>query len=162
MIAVYDRLEKEYRDAVLEIDRLDFGLEPTTDQIAIAEKYPELFTVLVANGKVRGYSLIWPLGSAYDKMISGDLWEDQICATDINVTSPNGYWIASLAAHPDLSKEALNHILIGNLTGRVHGLQNVAATPVTRAGAHCLYLARFRETGVKVERDNVSASVFVK
>jgi hypothetical protein len=164
MIQTFDSLKTWQFEPILTIEKAVFNINPTEEQIKVALTDPSMFAVIGNEQKqqVFGYNLIWPLGSIYDEMVKGNVWEDAVTAKDIQPNTPRGYWVASIAANPAFKKPMLNQMLVGNLTGRIHGKHNIAATPVTRTGENMLNRIQFTKNGNQVLQNGRALDIYTR
>ncbi len=128
------KLQKEHFGQLIDIDRAVFQQEPHQNQIAIAERRPELYTVIRRGNDVVGYGLVLPLRkTALKALKEGRMWEDEIgldCLTD----RPVGFYISSIAAKLDASERERAMIVGSTVSPPFREKHETIAIPISEAG----------------------------
>lgn len=99
-IEAYDRLEREHRHHVIEIDQECFGQVPSSTALSWAELRPDMYNVLTFNGQVLGYGLVIPVtGFACEALKRGEMSEEELTLKYItSVSRCAGLYLASMAS----------------------------------------------------------------
>ncbi len=129
------RLERKYVDQVIELDRANYEQDPFPAALAWAEQKPWLYTLLRRGETVLGYGLVIPLiKNAFEALKEGRIWEDEITLDDISETSPDGYYLASIAASADANYRE-RALIVGSTVGQLLRIsKEVIAVPISEAG----------------------------
>ncbi len=129
------KLQKEYFGQLIDIDKAVFQQEPRPNQVAIAEKRPELYTIIRRGDKVVGYGLVLPLRkAALTALKEGRIWEDELdlgCLTD---RLPTGFYISSIAAIQDASERERAMIVGSTVSPPLRIPIETIAIPISEAG----------------------------
>ncbi len=129
------KLQREHFGQLIDIDRIVFRQEPHPNQVAIAERRPELYTVIRRGDHVVGYGLVLPLRkAALTALKEGKIWEDELnigCLTD---RLPAGFYISSIAAIQDASERERAMIVGSTVSPPFRTPFETIAIPISEAG----------------------------
>ncbi len=129
------KLQKEHVGKLIEIDRIAYQQEPHQNQLLIAERRPELYTIVRRGDHVVGYGLVLPLRKAVFKALKeGRMWEDELgfdCLTD---RLPAGFYIASIAAKLEASQRERAMIVGSTVSPPLRARAETIAIPISDAG----------------------------
>lgn len=156
-IKLDSRLKRKYIPQIAEIDFATYGAMPSENYEKIALRFPEAYKVIRFGNRVLGYTLVLGLNKrCLDALKQGRIGEEEINIRDISQTSPEGIYIASIAAANFVKnkKPFISGTLVGILAGQVIDFRGeVIAMPVTRTGINLAKMISLKPTGINVPTD---------
>lgn len=138
------KLQKEFRDQLIDLDRTVYQQEPYQNQLLIAERRPEAYTIIRRGDQVVGYGLVLPLRkAAFDSLKKGKIWESELDVKCLADRTPAGFYISSIAARPDASERERAMIVGSTVSPPLRINFETVAIPISEAGARiCINLLR--------------------
>jgi len=164
-LRVFPRVEKKHFKQIEQIDSRRFGGNVNPEFFALAQKHPELYTVLCHNNDVAGYGLVVPVSHfAVEAIKRGEMGEDEILK-HVEVRKPEADYIASIASDPTAGAILRSRLVGYTLGPLLRSPREAIAVAVSEDGdsiAKEIGLKPIGENKTFIGLDGYSPKLFIK
>ena len=155
------KLHKGHIDQLTAIDRVVYHQEPDQNQMAIADRRPELYTIIRRGDFVIGYGLVLPLRKAVFKALkTGQIWEDEINLECLTERLPTGLYITAIATVPGASERERAMLVGSTVSPALRTPIETITVPISEAGDRiCRNLLRMTPMRSRTELKGIAGYI---